>query len=110
MINVWSHSAVDSLPSSASPASPGPGFSNVWQNLRLMQRIARRDGPDVLPLDFAACNAYAGGLDAARALRCPALFVLGRAGRDDAAARRAAADRRLSPTRPSCTSTAAGTR
>jgi pimeloyl-ACP methyl ester carboxylesterase len=77
MINVWSHS-----PTTASftrkPSSPGPGFSNVWQNLRLMQRIARRDGPDVLPLDFAACNAYAGGLEAMRAVRCPALFVLGR--------------------------------
>jgi pimeloyl-ACP methyl ester carboxylesterase len=76
MINVWSHS-----PSVAAfdrkPAAPGPGFSNVWQNLRLMQRVAQCSGRDVLPTDFAACNAYAGGLDAARALRCPALFVLG---------------------------------
>jgi len=42
-----------------------------------MQRIAGRNGPEVLPTDFAACNTYAGGLEAARALRCPALFVLG---------------------------------
>lgn len=76
MINVWSHSAA--LPAfTRKPANPGPGFSNVWQNLRLMQRIAAAHGPDVLPTDFAACNAYAGGIDAARALRCPALFVLG---------------------------------
>ena len=34
-------------------------------------------GQATLPVDFAACNAYAGGLDAARALRCPALFILG---------------------------------
>ena len=76
MINVWSHSAALAA-FERKPCSPGPGFSNAWQNLRLMQRIARRDGPDVLPLDFAACNSYAGGLDAARSLVCPALFVLG---------------------------------
>jgi pimeloyl-ACP methyl ester carboxylesterase len=76
MINVWSHS-----PSVAAfdrkPSAPAPGFSIVWQNLRLMQRIARRNGADVLPNDFDACNRYAGGLEAAAALRCPALFVLG---------------------------------
>jgi pimeloyl-ACP methyl ester carboxylesterase len=42
-----------------------------------MQRIAQRNGRDVLPVDFAACNAYAGGIEAAAALQCPALFVLG---------------------------------
>jgi pimeloyl-ACP methyl ester carboxylesterase len=76
MINVWSHS-----PSIAGfdrkPSSPGPGFSNMWQNLRLMQRIERRNGRDVLPIDFAACNAYGAGIEAAGALQCPALFVLG---------------------------------
>ena len=76
MINVWSHStAIGAF--ERKPCNPGPGFSNVWQNLRLMERIARRDGPDVLPTDFAACNSYAGGFEAARALQCPALFVLG---------------------------------
>jgi pimeloyl-ACP methyl ester carboxylesterase len=76
MINVWSHSA-STAAFERKPSHPGPGFSNVWQNLRLMQRIARRDGPEVLPIDFAACNSYAGGLAAAHALRCPVLFVLG---------------------------------
>ena len=76
MINVWSHSA-SMAAFERKPSNPGPGFSNVWQNLRLMERIAQRDGREVLITDFAACNAYAGGLDAARALRCPALFVLG---------------------------------
>jgi pimeloyl-ACP methyl ester carboxylesterase len=42
-----------------------------------MQRIAKRDGPAVLAIDFAACNVYAGGIDAARELRCPVLFILG---------------------------------
>lgn len=76
MINVWSHSA-GTAAFERKPCNPGPGFSNVWQNLRLMERIARRDGPEVLPVDFAACNAYSVGLEAARALSCPALFILG---------------------------------
>jgi pimeloyl-ACP methyl ester carboxylesterase len=76
MINVWSHSAsTDAF--ERKPSNPGPGFSNVWQNLRLMERIANRGGTSVLVTDFAACNAYAGGLEAAQALRCPALFILG---------------------------------
>jgi pimeloyl-ACP methyl ester carboxylesterase len=76
MINVWSHS-----PSIAGfdrkPSSPGPGFSTMWQNLRLMQRIGQRSGRSVLPTDFAACNRYAAGLETAAGLRCPVLFVLG---------------------------------
>lgn len=76
MINIWSHS-----PSIAGfdrkPSSPGPGFSTMWQNLRLMQRIQKRNGAAVLHTDFVACNAYAGGTDAAAALQCPVLFVLG---------------------------------
>jgi pimeloyl-ACP methyl ester carboxylesterase len=76
MINVWSHSpSIDGF--DRKPSNPAPGFSNIWQNLRLMQRIHRRDGENVLPVDFAACNRYAGGLEAAAALQCPALFVLG---------------------------------
>jgi pimeloyl-ACP methyl ester carboxylesterase len=78
MINVWSHSA-SIAPFAARPSNPGPGFNIVWQNLRLMERIARVNGAAVLPADFAACNAYAGGLEAARALRCPAVFVCGAA-------------------------------
>lgn len=78
MINVWSHSA-SVAPFAAQPSNPGPGFNVVWQNLRLMERIARVNGPDVLPTDFAACNAYAGGIEAARSLRCPALFISGAA-------------------------------
>ncbi|MFN9676148.1 MAG: alpha/beta fold hydrolase [Betaproteobacteria bacterium] len=78
MINVWSHSAA-LAPFAARPGAPGPGFNIVWQNLRLMQRIARINGAAVLPTDFAACNAYAAGLERAAALACPALFVLGAA-------------------------------
>jgi pimeloyl-ACP methyl ester carboxylesterase len=78
MINVWSHSAAIS-PFAARPGNPAPGFNIVWQNLRLMQRIARVNGVDVLRTDFAACSTYAGGLDAAHVLTCPALFVIGAA-------------------------------
>jgi pimeloyl-ACP methyl ester carboxylesterase len=75
MINVWSHSpSIDAF--DRKPANPGPGFSNVWSNLRLMQRVAQRNGADVLHADFAACNSYAHGVDAAAALTCPALFIL----------------------------------
>jgi len=76
MINVWSHSPLIA-PFAVRPGNPAPGFNIVWQNLRLMQRIAAVNGADVLPTDFAACNAYDSALDAARALQCPALFVLG---------------------------------
>lgn len=76
MINVWSHSASISA-FDRKPSSPGPGFSNVWGNLRLMQRIAQRNGSDVLHADFAACNAYQRGTQAAAELTCPALFILG---------------------------------
>jgi pimeloyl-ACP methyl ester carboxylesterase len=55
------------------PGTPGPGFSVIVQNLRLMQRQA----PGVLLNDFQACDAYADGLTRAAALRCPVLFVLG---------------------------------
>ena len=76
MINVWSHSLAIA-PFGVRPGNPGPGFNIVWQNLRLMQRIAAVNGPQVLPTDFAACNAYDDALAAARELPCPALFVLG---------------------------------
>jgi pimeloyl-ACP methyl ester carboxylesterase len=78
MINVWSHRPSIG-PFAARPGNPGPGFSIVWENLRLMQRIARTNGRNVLPTDFAACNNYGGGIDAMKALHCPVLFVLGTA-------------------------------
>jgi pimeloyl-ACP methyl ester carboxylesterase len=75
MINVWSHSA-SIRAFDRKPSSPGPGFSNVWGNLRLMQRVAQRNGSDVLRADFAACNAYQRGAQAVGELTCPALFIL----------------------------------
>ena len=69
MINVWSHSAPAHYPS-----NPGPGFWVIGENLRLMQR----QKPGVLHADFAACNDYSAGLECAKKIACPALFVLGR--------------------------------
>ncbi|HUN92849.1 MAG TPA: alpha/beta hydrolase [Burkholderiaceae bacterium] len=78
MINAWSH-----RPGLAAfaprPGCPGPGFNVVVQNLRLMERIEQLNGRDVLENDFTACAAYHGGIEAIRALACPALFVLGAA-------------------------------
>jgi pimeloyl-ACP methyl ester carboxylesterase len=68
MINRWSHARLTHR-----PGTPGPGFSVHVQNLRLMQRQA----PGVLLNDFAACHAYARGMDRAKALTCPALVMHG---------------------------------
>ena len=81
MVNVWSHSAYAHYPN-----NPGPGFWIIGENLRLMQR----QEPGVMHVDFAACNAYAGGAQAAAEVRCPALFLLAR--RDAMTPMRAAQD------------------
>jgi pimeloyl-ACP methyl ester carboxylesterase len=68
MINFWSHSRL-----AHHPGSPGPGFSVFNQNKRLMQR--QKQG--VLLNDFSACNAYEGGLIAAKNIEAPTSFILG---------------------------------
>jgi pimeloyl-ACP methyl ester carboxylesterase len=69
MVNIWSHSTY-----AHTPSNPGPGFWVMGENLRLMQR----QQPGVMHVDFAACNAYAAGLERASQVRCPALLVLGK--------------------------------
>lgn len=69
MINIWSHSGY-----AQKPSNPGPGFWVMGENKRLMERMK----PGVLHADFAACNAYANGLVAAAAIKCPTLFILGK--------------------------------
>lgn len=80
MINVWSHSAWAHY-----PGNPGPGFWVIGENLRLMER----QKPGVLLADFAACNAYASGLERAAAVACPVLGLL--ASRDQMTPPKAAA-------------------
>jgi pimeloyl-ACP methyl ester carboxylesterase len=81
MVNIWSHLAYAQYPN-----NPGPGFWVIGENLRLMQR----QKPGVMHVDFLACNAYAGGAEAAAKVRCPALFLLAR--RDSMTPVRAAQD------------------
>ena len=73
MVNQWSISSLASKPS-----SPGPGAWMHGGSQRLMERIsARNPGAHVFHTDFSACNGYAHGEEAAAAVACPALFVVG---------------------------------
>jgi pimeloyl-ACP methyl ester carboxylesterase len=71
MINFWSSAGINHR-----PGTPGPGFSTYMLNRRLMER----QQPGVLHTDFLACNAYTTGLERAKGLTLPVLFLL--AGRD----------------------------
>jgi pimeloyl-ACP methyl ester carboxylesterase len=68
LISGWSHSAPRQL-----GGNPAPGMWMTGGAVRLMERTA----PGVLYTDLAACNAYADGLAAARAVQCPALVIMG---------------------------------
>ncbi|MBP2293596.1 alpha/beta fold hydrolase [Azospirillum rugosum] len=57
--------------------SAAPGLALLPGGRRLMQRTP----PGVLGVDLAACNAYARGTEAASAVACPTLFLLGAADR-----------------------------
>ena len=73
MVNQWSISSLANKPS-----SPGPGAWMHGGSQRLMERVAARNpGAHVFHNDFSACNGYAHGDEAAAALTCPALFVVG---------------------------------
>jgi pimeloyl-ACP methyl ester carboxylesterase len=68
MINVWSHSA-----SGQTGGNRVPGQWIMGGSMRLLERT-------MAPLytDFNACNQYAGGLESAGQVRCPALMISGR--------------------------------
>ena len=72
MVNIWSHTSI-----AHKPSCPGPGFSVMGGNQRLMQYISRRNPAKVFHTDFSACNAYANGEAAAQSIGCPTLFLLG---------------------------------
>jgi len=80
MINFWSSAGINHH-----PGTPGPGFSTYVQNRRLMER----QQPGLLHTDFCACNAYSAGLERAKSLSVPVLFLL--AGRDQMTPPKAAA-------------------
>ena len=62
----------------AKPSYPGPG---VWlrggARALMRQVLAHGHDPLLFHTDFAACNAYGGGLEAANKVRCAAHLVLG---------------------------------
>jgi pimeloyl-ACP methyl ester carboxylesterase len=73
MVNVFSHST-----QSAKPAYPGPGSWLHGANRRLMQRVqADQRDVNLFAHDFVVCDAYANGLQAAAAVRCPVHLILG---------------------------------
>jgi pimeloyl-ACP methyl ester carboxylesterase len=76
MVNNFSISTTASKPS-----YPGPGMWLHGSNRALMRRTLataqRRDGLNLFVHDFAVCDRYAGGLQAAAMVRCPATLILG---------------------------------
>jgi pimeloyl-ACP methyl ester carboxylesterase len=72
MVNIWSHSM-----RAQNPACPLAGVSAMGSARRLMQRMSAINPAQLFYLDFTACNAYANGEAAARALACPSLFIFG---------------------------------
>jgi pimeloyl-ACP methyl ester carboxylesterase len=68
LITGWSHSPARQL-----GGNRQPGFWLSGQTRALLERAA----PGVLHNDLAACQAYANGLAAARAVTCPTLVVTG---------------------------------
>ena len=68
METIWGHAA--QVPFSA---NPNPGMWMYGDTLARLSRLA----PGVLHTDLSACNSYAGGMQAAAKVKCPALFILG---------------------------------
>jgi pimeloyl-ACP methyl ester carboxylesterase len=75
----------------AKPSFPGPGVWLRGAARALMHQVMAGGGdPRLFHTDFAACNNYTHGLDAASTVRCPAAQVLAQA--DQMALPRAAVD------------------
>jgi pimeloyl-ACP methyl ester carboxylesterase len=66
----------------AKPSAPGPGAWLHGGNLALMEQLQARHarryrGANLFHTDFSVCDRYAGGLEAAQRVQCPALLLLG---------------------------------
>lgn len=76
MVNVFEHSTL-----AAKPSAPGPGAwlhgSGLALKRRMLDGYAATHGDNLFPIDFGACDRYAGALDAVARVRCPVRFVLG---------------------------------
>ena len=73
MANAWSIATL-----ATKPGFPGPGNWLHGGDLALMRRVhAGAPGLNLFLHDFEICNRYAGGLEAAARVHCPATLVLG---------------------------------
>jgi len=68
METIWGHA-----PQVPFAGNPNPGMWMYGDALARLGRLA----PGVLYCDLNACNTYAGGMEAAAKVKCPALFILG---------------------------------
>ena len=68
METIWGHA-----PQVPFAGNPNPGMWMYGDTLARLGRLA----PGVLHTDLLACNAYAGGMEAAARLKCPVQFILG---------------------------------
>jgi pimeloyl-ACP methyl ester carboxylesterase len=60
------------------PGFPGPGtWLRGGARALMHQVLARQDDPSLYHHDFSICDRYAGGLEAAARVRCPATLILG---------------------------------
>ena len=75
-VNIFSHARAQTF-QPQHPQSPLAGVSTMGVARRLMQRMSAINPAQLFYTDFNACNAYANGEAAARALACPVLFVFG---------------------------------
>ena len=72
-VNAFSHATM-----AAKPAYPGPGTWLHGADRALMRRVqAASSDVNLFLNDFEVCDRYAGGLDAAARVKCPATLVLG---------------------------------
>ena len=69
MDTVWAHA-----PRVPLGGNPNPGMWMYGDSLARLGRLA----PGVLYTSLKACNDYAAGLESARKVKCPALFIVGR--------------------------------
>ncbi|MDO9072031.1 MAG: alpha/beta hydrolase [Rubrivivax sp.] len=60
----------------AKPSYPGPGVWLRGATRAMMRQVVAQGEALLFHTDFAACNAYTGGLDAAARVACPAHLVL----------------------------------
>ena len=73
MVNAWSIASL-----ATKPGFPGPGTWLHGTGMALMRRVqASAPGVNLFHHDFAMCDQYQGGLDAAANVQCPVTLILG---------------------------------